>query len=85
MNLTSRNIAFFCGYPTSDAFNLDRRRYEWDHFLPSKQMRYADNGRGWFKICRARNNLLSQRNPCRYPGLIGEEQITLPRRKNATN
>jgi len=36
MNLTSRNIAFFCGYPTSDAWNLDRRRYEWDHFLPVK-------------------------------------------------
>jgi len=36
MNLTSRNIAFFCGYPTSDAWNLDRRRYEWDHFYPVK-------------------------------------------------
>jgi len=36
MNLTSRNITFFCGYPTSDAFNLDRRRYEWDHFYPVK-------------------------------------------------
>jgi len=48
MNVTSRNIAFFCRYPTSDAFNLDRRRYEWDHFLLSKQMQYADNGRGWF-------------------------------------
>lgn len=33
MNLTSRNIAFFCGYPTSDAWNLDRRRYDWDHFI----------------------------------------------------
>ena len=32
MNLTSQNIAFFCGYPTSDAWNLDRRRYEWNHF-----------------------------------------------------
>lgn len=36
MNLTSRNIAFFCGYPTSDAWNLDRRRYKWDHFYPVK-------------------------------------------------
>ena len=36
MNLTSRNIAFFCGYPTGGAFNLDRRRYEWDHFYPVK-------------------------------------------------
>jgi len=36
VNLTSRNIAFFCGYPTSDAWNLDRRRYEWDHFYPVK-------------------------------------------------
>ena len=33
MNLTSRNIAFFCGYPTSDAFILERRRYEWGHFF----------------------------------------------------
>jgi len=38
MNLTSRNIAFFCGYPTSDAWNLDRRRYEWDHFFPVKKV-----------------------------------------------
>lgn len=41
MNLTSRNIAFFCGYPTSDAFNLDRRRYEWDHFFPVKTIQSA--------------------------------------------
>lgn len=39
MNLTSRNIAFFCGYPTSDAWNLDRRRYEWDHFYPVRTVR----------------------------------------------
>ena len=41
MNLTSRNIAFFCGYPTSDAFNLDRRRYEWDHFFPVNTIQSA--------------------------------------------
>ena len=41
MNLTSRNIAFFCGYPTSDAFNLDRRRYEWDHLFPVKTIQSA--------------------------------------------
>lgn len=42
MNLTSRNIAFFCGYPTSDAFLLDKRRYEWDHFFPLKTIQSAD-------------------------------------------
>ena len=39
MNFTSRNIAFFCGYPTSDAWNLDRRRHNWDHFYPVKTVR----------------------------------------------
>lgn len=41
MNLTSRNIAFFCGYPTSDALNLDSRRYEWDHFIPVNTIQSA--------------------------------------------
>lgn len=41
MNLTSRNIAFFCGYPTSDAWNLDRRRYDWDHFIPVNTVQSA--------------------------------------------
>lgn len=41
MNFTSRNIAFFCGYPTSDAWNLDKRRYAWDHFFPVKTIQSA--------------------------------------------
>ena len=41
MNLTSRNLAFYCGYTTTDAWNLDRRRYGWDHFFPVKKVQSA--------------------------------------------